>query len=202
MLQNSTNPPITQILKQATRTAHDAIEQNTAMHQLMQADLSTAHYEYVLQKKYGYYKAIEQLIMPYLEAAGFPYDERKKAHLAYQDLNGLGRQGADIDALPACTALPTCTNSAEALGILYVLEGSTLGGQMIAKHLLNVLPTHLNTHIRFFSGYDKEKIGIMWQTFQQFLINYSQENPNTQEAILKGANQTFQTLNQWLAKDI
>ncbi len=200
MTLETINTSIAQVLKQETKAAHEAIEQNDMMRCLMQNDLSVAHYIAVLEKKYTYYMALEPIIAPYLKNIGFDYEPRKKAHLAYQDLLGLGRQDTAIRNLPTCSNhyLPSITCAAQAIGVLYVLEGSTLGGQMIARHLKQVLPTDLHAHTCFFAGYPKEEVGKMWQEFQKFLVHYAQNHTTEEKFIVSSANETFSTLHTWL----
>ena len=79
------------------------------------------------------------------------------------------------------------------MGALYVLEGSTLGGQMIARMLqknplLNLVPGQLN----FFLGYKKET-GPKWKSFQAALNLLDGET----ETLVSTARQTFSLFTQW-----
>jgi heme oxygenase len=72
-----------------------------------------------------------------------------------------------------------------------VVEGSTLGGQVISRQLAKA-----NITLRsYFSGYG-ERTGPLWKAFCQLL---SQEaTPDSQTEIVQSASLTFQKLNAWL----
>lgn len=58
---------------------------------------------------------------------------RARAGFALADLRVLGAGPAELDALPECPDTPAVTDRAAALGVCYVLDGSTLGGRLIAR---------------------------------------------------------------------
>ena len=57
---------------------------------------------------------------------------RRRAHLAWSDLRALDRDPGKVP-FPSCT--PDLTSLATQLGVAYVLEGSTLGGAVLARRL-------------------------------------------------------------------
>lgn len=59
--------------------------------------------------------------------------ERARADLARADLRELGVDDAELAALAECPDVPVPTTRAAALGVCYVLDGSTLGGRLIAR---------------------------------------------------------------------
>ena len=80
------------------------------------------------------------------------------------------------------------------LGYLYVIEGSTLGAQVIIQHLHSQLPT-LAGGEQFFRGYGK-KTKMMWDSFCNILTQIS--NVTEQDSIIRSANLTYQLLYQWM----
>ncbi|WP_337059940.1 biliverdin-producing heme oxygenase [Kineococcus sp. G2] len=58
---------------------------------------------------------------------------RSRAGMAREDLRALGADGAAVDAVPLCPDAPTAAGRAQALGLCYVLDGSTLGGALIHR---------------------------------------------------------------------
>ena len=58
---------------------------------------------------------------------------RRRAHLIRADLLALGRTPAEVAALPLCPAVPMPATATQAWGILYLLDGATLGGAVIAR---------------------------------------------------------------------
>ncbi|WP_432570767.1 biliverdin-producing heme oxygenase [Kineococcus sp. SYSU DK005] len=57
--------------------------------------------------------------------------ERARAGMARADLLALGVPPREVAAVPACPHVPVPTTRAQALGVCYVLDGSTLGGKLI-----------------------------------------------------------------------
>ncbi len=81
------------------------------------------------------------------------------------------------------------TNFDFALGCLYVLEGATLGGQVISRHLakLGIGPENGG---RFFNGYGA-RTGEMWKSFQTSATAYCVTHDQISEAV-DGAKWTFE----------
>lgn len=85
------------------------------------------------------------------------------------------------------------------LGCLYVIEGATLGGRVITRHLQNQLGTTPDSGGAFFDGYGAET-GSRWKAFCTMLSQYADHSADEdrQAAIVAGANRTFETLTHWL----
>jgi len=98
--------------------------------------------------------------------------------------------------LPHCAALPALATEAEGLGCLYVVEGSTLGGQVITRQLLKSLGLTAENGVAFFNGYGAET-GLRWKAFGAWLEEGAAQLDHD-DAIIAGANETFRTLGDWL----
>jgi len=90
------------------------------------------------------------------------------------------------------------------LGYLYVMEGSTLGGQLISRHFRQTLGIELATGGAYFHGYG-EQTGARWKETVQFLDAapvVASNDPQVQaafvDAAVGGANDTFIHLREWL----
>jgi heme oxygenase len=66
------------------------------------------------------------------------------------------------------TMLPKISNEAGLLGSMYVMEGSTLGGQLISRHVTRVLGLHEGRGDAYFRGHG-DRTGIMWKEFCEIL---------------------------------
>jgi heme oxygenase len=102
------------------------------------------------------------------------------------DLAALGRFEAkpvDLAAGPECFS--------EALGALYVLEGSTLGGKMILADISGRLGASIAGATRFFEGHGAHA-GAMWLAFRKALDSYANDNAAMADRIVDGATKTFQ----------
>lgn len=126
------------------------------------------------------------------ERAAF-FDPRRKLPLLVSDLGQLGYREEAIAHLPVCPLPPAATNS-QMLGRWYVLEGSTLGGQLVAKMLGDRLSLRPG-QCRFFLSYGDE-VGNKWREFCGLLDTYS--SPESNDAVIEAADQTFQSLAAWM----
>jgi heme oxygenase len=91
-------------------------------------------------------------------------------------------------------ALPAVPDTDRALGRLYVLEGSTLGGAFIDRHLAS-LPSLAGVRIRAFSPYGGET-GAMWAAFRRVTRERVAAGGDA-EAMVDSARETFRALAAW-----
>lgn len=149
-------------------------------------------YASILHIFYGFYAPLEQQLNLFVTdnvLADWP--QRRKAALLLHDLQRLGKS---IE-VPVCTQLPAVTTVNEAMGVLYVLEGSTLGGKIIAGILQK--NTGLSEDaFTFFNGYGAEN-ETMWLQFKRALNSWATDQEKI-NAITVSANHTFQSLKNWI----
>src|ERR1700753_1100409 len=126
---------LSEILKQETLSAHQELEKKLVAK--MREMKSLDDYARLLQLFFAFFGGLEKLIEPYIDEGILPdYPERRKTAAIVADLELLN------SAIPATAdELPEVTGTAQALGALYVMEGSTLGGQHIRKMLARQLRT-------------------------------------------------------------
>ena len=101
-------------------------------------------------------------------------------------------------AIAAPVYLPVIADVFQALGALYVMEGSTLGGVYIVKMIQKKLPGNENS-FRFFSGYG-DRNSMMWSRFKNAL-DKSTTNENEMARILSGAEETFHAFFEWIKRN-
>ena len=118
--------------------------------------------------------------------------ERQRLPLLRADLAVLGLSTEARSVAQDRMALPQ--NEAEALGALYVMEGSTLGGKLITKSLKQCTNWPLRG-ITYFNPYG-ERTGSMWAEFQ---LELSAVSYSCADDVVRGANQTFAILESALA---
>jgi len=80
----------------------------------------------------------------------------------------------------------------EAFGMLYVLEGSTLGGRIIGREVAARLGLDADRGGRFFHGYGA-RTGAMWQGFTAALDRLGPTGPDA-DAAVAAARRTFETV--------
>jgi heme oxygenase (biliverdin-IX-beta and delta-forming) len=104
----------------------------------------------------------------------------------------LGVGAEEIARIPQCAELPELVTIPQVLGCLYVIEGATLGGQIITRHLQANLGITPETGGAFFAGYGVEN-GARWQAFGA-MITAAAERFGGEDEIVASANRTFETL--------
>ncbi|MBC7548517.1 MAG: biliverdin-producing heme oxygenase, partial [Polaromonas sp.] len=97
---------------------------------------------------------------------------------------------------PQCQALPDLATPLKLFGCLYVLEGATLGGQIITRHLHASLGLTPQSGGSFFSGYGPHT-GSRWKEFCAHLTAFAAQLDSDAE-IVDSANATFDSLDRWL----
>lgn len=177
--------PILQALRLETRPAHDALEQNAFNQQLTAGTLTEAATRHFLAKMYGFLAPFEARLKAQNLGPEWETETRQRAHLILKDLN------QPAAALPLCPDMPPLATWPQLLGAMYVLEGSTLGGQVLARQLAKQ-----NNPLRlYFSGYG-ERTGPLWKAFCQLLAQ--EATPDNEADIVQSASLTFQKLASWL----
>ena len=115
------------LLRQRTRAAHDALEATATMRAFATGSLTARQYRDYLTRQLQLHAPLEAALSRWVPA-GFAELRLRKSEWLRADLQTLG--GPAIDA-PA--RVPPITSSAQAWGVLYVLEGGTLGLQVVRK---------------------------------------------------------------------
>lgn len=182
-------------LKLGTHARHVAIESRTV---LLDKNLSYSNYSQCLQRFFGYYAPLEKRMFksPAWHEAGFVYNNRYKTPQIVQDLLALGVAKNALTSIPQCNTLPELKTTAQLFGCLYVLEGATLGGRIISKHLNDSLNLTPDFGCSFFAGYGQQT-GSQWKAFGACLTSFATQTGSDDE-IIASANKTFQTLDCWL----
>lgn len=187
-------------LRENTRACHESIEKNRLLISLLEPDLSRENYVKVLQAFYGFYKPLEEMLLQNCNSTELKsaIESRLKTRLILKDLNILGQ--GEVSCLPLCSQLPCADRISACLGILYVCEGSTLGGRVIAKSLHAATGITAESGGAFFNGYGADT-SSMWKDTCRILNGVSQDNQIQITESVMSAVETFDTLNNWLAKN-
>ena len=183
-------------LRAHTRAQHERIE---ARLDLPESIRTRDDYARVLSLLYGFHAPLEAALLlhePALAKVGVELSDRRKAHKARADLQFLGVDPTAI-WFEFCADLPAIPTWRHAIGSLYVIEGSTLGGQVIARHLGEHLRLQSDLHLGFFSAYGS-RTGMMWRNFVTAL-NALDLAPESAADVLQGAQETFESLEGWIS---
>ena len=185
------SPTLLTRLRADTRPYHDAVEQNPFNRALATGTVTAADTAQFLARMYGFVQPYEQQLRAHAARFGpaWQLDRRYRTHLILDDLPRLGYSGT----LPLCPTLQPLATWPQLLGAMYVFEGSTLGGQVIARQLLKS-NVSANT---YFTG-RADQTGPLWKVFCVQLTDVVPATDHT--AIILSAVQTFKTLAAWLSQ--
>ena len=182
-------------LKRGTQDLHLRVEQAVNIESVC-GGLHT--YRALLTRLLGYYEPLEHRLSGFdWEQAGLDFPARRKSAWLRQDLACLGVSEAAQANLPRCTELPRPSSMAAALGAMYVLEGATLGGQVILRMIDKNLQLSAPRGAGFHAGYGPHN-GSMWLSFKAAATSQLDSSARVEEAV-HTARETFMTYETWLS---
>ncbi|ONH57575.1 Heme oxygenase [Pseudomonas cedrina] len=187
-------PSLLEALRIGTALLHTALEKRLPF---FSERLDAQWYRRLLQAYYGFYQPMEAALYDSaLIPEGFDTAMRVKTPTLLTDLYALGLDDHAINTLPRCTQLPTFDTHAACLGALYVLEGATLGGQVLLREMTQRLDVNADNGGAFLNIYGVET-GRRWKGFLDYLGNQALDAPAKQHAV-DAARSTFSCFEQWL----
>jgi heme oxygenase len=191
------DPDIMTALRAGTSEQHSAIER---IMPFFKSDFSLEAYIRVLKAFLGFFEPVERELRSVAtrDSFGFDIDQRQRTNLLKMDLLALGITHADMELIPRCDRLPRLENVDDGLGCLYVLEGSTLGGQLIAREVQTRFGVEEKTGSGFFQGYGSQT-GAKWREFCTGVRIYA-AGGKSQSAIVHSAKSTFELFESWMRK--
>ena len=182
-------------LRTGTAAEHRAVEDAL---DLLSPELTRERLADVLTRMHGFWEAAEDGLDAWArrhpaDAERVQWSQRRRTPLFAADL-------AALDAVPAeAPELPAVPDTDAALGRLYVLEGSSLGGVFIDRHLA-ALPQLADTgRLASFSPYG-EQTGAMWHAFRSATRARVAEGGDA-DRVVGAARQTFGALAAWCGAD-
>jgi len=153
-------------LREATRARHDAVERLPLMQALMHGRLDTEGYAALLRRHLAVFAAWEHRHAAWLSALAPVWRYRPRTSALQADLAALQVPLAACN--PALSNDLRASDEAACWGMLYVAEGSLLGGRVIARRLRTHQPD-LAIALRYFElGGDEP---AAWPRFQRLLQN-------------------------------
>lgn len=182
---------VLRLLRTGTAAEHEDVERTL---DLLDPSLTRHRLAQVLDAMHGFWRAAEAGLDDWAarcpaDAEGVDWPRRRRAALFASDLRQLGAPASD-----AAPLLPSVPGTDEALGRMYVLEGSTLGGVFIDRHLA-ALPELAGVTVGSFSPYGSET-GAMWAAFRRSTRARVSAGGDA-AAMLASARTTFSDLAGW-----
>jgi len=177
-----------QRLRREAEADHRAVEDVLP---LIHEALDTAQYLRCLQRIYGVVAAWEQWALEVAPDWLLPMViARQRSELLKLDLAWLGATGRD-DRRPV---MPEVSDLPGLLGMMYVMEGSTLGGQLIARHVEAAFHFSEGRGTAFFRGHG-DRTGQMWKEFCELLKVHVTDDQTY--LVVKAARAMFTPYGQW-----
>ncbi|HET6432218.1 biliverdin-producing heme oxygenase [Dyella sp.] len=167
-MADSPDSPAHRHLREATRAEHAAAERAPIMQSLLHGTLDDTAYVRLLIAQHAVHRSWEAQHAAWLAgpvaAAGWRYSSRTEA--LEQDLCelGAGDKAEPIDASEPMHS-PMIRDPSASWGELYVIEGSALGGQLLARTLGKRFPGHAHHFFRIGQHAGRGS----WRAFQMML---------------------------------
>lgn len=153
-------------LKQATQAAHTQLEALVDAKALLDGSLGLEGYARLILGNYHWHQLIEPaLLAAFADDDDFDYRPRRKLPALEADLACLGLHP---QRLRAELSPPEPASQAQALGLLYVIEGATLGGSVI-RRALKQQPDIKATGALHYYGLYGEELGPRWRATRELL---------------------------------
>jgi heme oxygenase len=177
---------VLQELKQKTAAHHRALEETAG---IWDGLTSEPLYATLLIRFWGVYSAGESRLAALEELPRWLPDlsQRWKLSALESDLMDLG---IPSESWGSRTSEPEIPTVAAAFGWLYVFEGSTLGGRMIARQVNKTLGLGPQNGCHFFSSYGTE-VTPMWKRFGESLESFCRSNPDCRDEVIQNAELAF-----------
>lgn len=176
-------------LRAGTADAHQSLEQRLKLFERIATSGGRAE---IVGRFFGLHAGLEDALAPHLAAwPDLDFASRLRApHLAH-DVRILG---GDPDAVVRHDP-PSLASPAEALGVFYVLEGSTLGGAVIEKQLKGQGVSLEG--LSFLHPYG-DQTGVRWRAFMAVLEAVPEDQA---PAVVRGAQRGFRYVQDWLCDE-
>lgn len=177
-------------LKKYTSHSHTNLENLPVSLSIVNPAVTKKEYAQYLTLMYDVIKDAEQNIFPALQNIVTDLSERGKSAYIENDLKTLG-----VDKQGYQKPLSSGNNNfsaAFAMGIMYVIEGSTLGGRFILRNISEALGYGPDNGAQYFAGYGNAT-GSRWKNFLNILVQYEKES-NYEKEIIDGAAFAFKEI--------
>lgn len=175
-------------IKTQTADSHKKLESLPISASILSPDMKIEDYIHYLSLMHDVHKNTEDVIYPMLAGVIDDLGQRKKKHLIEGDLQFLNYKKTD-----AAKVFDVSGRSIPfALGIFYVIEGSSLGGRFILKNITANQRLSGGEGVSYFTGYG-DTTGSYWKNFLNMFAEYEEHN-NCSEDIIKGAVYAFDSI--------
>lgn len=182
---------VLQELRQATAQNHRGLERRLPF---TSPELDLNVYTQLIKAYYGFYVPLEK-VLDRFEWGEVTSSDRHKASALEDDLLALGMTTSEIQMLAQCQDLPVIQTHAQLMGALYVIEGATLGGQVLRRLARDKLAIDETTGGKFLDVYGSAT-GRMWKAYLGQLAQVVA--PAERQQVVSSALGIFVCFERWL----
>jgi len=185
-------PAFLEKLRAATTDSHTGLEALPVSVSIMNPAVTNKEYALYLGLMHDVVKDAEENIFPVVYKNVDGLDVHPKAQFIEADLKTLGVVKTESLKPLTQNLNAAAITPAFAFGVMYVIEGSSLGGRVILKNINGALGHDAENGAAYFSGYGAQT-GSHWKAFLGALIQYEEAN-NCEDEIIAGANFAFDAI--------
>jgi heme oxygenase (biliverdin-IX-beta and delta-forming) len=175
-------------LKRVTKPFHDQLENTAIARSLAEGSVSRSKYQRYLDHLAALHAHIEEKVQQFSQWKEYNIDitQRVRYPLLKEDLAALQSSESELSIPP----LEVPWSFASAVGVMYVLEGSTMGGKILAQRLSHLLGGDALPATRYFQSYG-ERTMPMWGEYCAFLDLFASRHPESQDQVILSACAMF-----------
>jgi heme oxygenase len=188
-----------QKIKKSTNELHVLLESNSLLSAIISPEVTIKQYYCYLILMHKIMEVYEKQILTQMKIIYPRYEQREASQLIAEDIQSIGY------ILPQDVTIKDYFLPGEkisgpfAAGVMYVIEGSKLGGKVIFKHILRTLKFSGNDGVKFIADHGVNTIEY-WKEFLFNLSRYVVENDCEEEAI-QGAEYAFRSIYNFFEKN-
>lgn len=172
-----------------TKPVHDRLDSDPDSVRAIQPTATREDFVHLLRRTYGFVKPVEDALVASQAVLAPFFAFEPRAHIVLKDLQALG---SPSDTLPVMPTAPVVETIGHAMGVAYVLEGSKMGGLVIAKQVSRFLGVHSD----FFLPGEPKQVVKDFQAFCNVLDGFARCECDERDA-LDAALETFTLIDAW-----
>lgn len=179
-------------LKVYTQGFHNQLEKSVVGKQLAQGTVSKENYLSYLQSLYTIHRTIETVADQFLQfyTLGLDLSLHKRAPLLHKDITLLGGECPMFLSSFFEDKFSLPLSFEKLVGMLYVLEGSTMGGQYLAKSLAHIKDTNGISCTHYFQSYGLQT-QRRWGEYCDFLSRFETHFGEKNLEVILGASALY-----------
>jgi heme oxygenase len=188
------------VLRNETDVLHNRLHAQFSFASLLDGSLQRSEYHALIKRLHGFYEPLDDAVLAALadnDVSTPPFWYEKRSRLIAQDIRDLEGDHDKVSTGPTCREIAEVVTPKTVGGVLYVVEGATMGGALINKAAERLLSTD-NTLGRRYWDWCRVEGRNRWRITLQYL-DHLQSSASSLDDLVSGAKDTFRLLDDWLA---